>query len=73
MLSILDPGIITAALIFGPSKMTITSKMGADFGFSLIWIIVVAIFFMSVYTNMSARIVPDAGCHESISQFQQKT
>ena len=36
--------------------MTITSKMGADFGFSLIWIIVVAIFFMSVYTNMSARI-----------------
>lgn len=56
MLSILGPGIITAALIFGPSKMTITSKMGADFGFSLIWIIVVAIFFMSVYTNMSARI-----------------
>jgi len=56
MLSILGPGIITAALIFGPSKMTITSKMGADFGFNLIWIIVIAIFFMSVYTNMSARI-----------------
>ncbi|RXF70565.1 Nramp family divalent metal transporter [Arcticibacter tournemirensis] len=56
MLSVLGPGIITAALIFGPSKMTITSKMGADFGFDLIWIIVIAIFFMSVYTNMSTRI-----------------
>ncbi|WP_256012125.1 Nramp family divalent metal transporter [Desertivirga xinjiangensis] len=56
ILAILGPGIITAALIFGPSKMTITSKMGADFGFSLIWIIVIAIFFMSVYANMSARI-----------------
>jgi len=55
-LSILGPGIITAALIFGPSKMTITSKMGADYGFSLIWIIVVAICFMSVYANMSSRI-----------------
>lgn len=56
VLSILGPGIITAALIFGPSKMTITSKMGADYGFSLIWIIIVAIFFMSIYANMSSRI-----------------
>lgn len=55
-LSILGPGIITAALVFGPSKMTITSKMGADYGFALTWIIVVAIFFMMVFTNMSARI-----------------
>ena len=55
-LSILGPGIITASLIFGPSKMTITSKMGADYGFSLLWVIVVAIFFMMIYSKMSARI-----------------
>ncbi|NQD71426.1 Nramp family divalent metal transporter [Sphingobacterium shayense] len=55
-LSILGPGIVTAALVFGPSKMTITSKMGADYGFSLMWVIVVAIFFMRIFTNMSARI-----------------
>lgn len=47
---------ITAALVFGPSKVTITSKLGADFGFDLLWIIVVAIFFMVVFTAMSARI-----------------
>lgn len=47
---------ITAALVFGPSKVTITSKMGADFGFALTWIIVVAIFFMAVFTAMAARI-----------------
>lgn len=56
ILAILGPGIITASLIFGPSKMTITSKMGADYGFSLIWVIVVAIFFMMIYSKMSARI-----------------
>ncbi|PSR55522.1 divalent metal cation transporter [Adhaeribacter arboris] len=52
----LGPGIITAALVFGPSKMTITSKLGAVYGFSLLWIVVVAIFFMTIFTTMSARI-----------------
>lgn len=52
----LGPGIITAALVFGPSKMTITSKLGADYGFQLIWIIVIAILFMALFTNMGARI-----------------
>jgi manganese transport protein len=52
----LGPGMITAALVFGPSKVTITSKLGADFGFELLWIIVVAIFFMVVFTAMAARI-----------------
>jgi manganese transport protein len=52
----LGPGLITAALVFGPSKMTITSKLGAEYGFSLVWIIVVAIFFMIVFTSMAARI-----------------
>jgi manganese transport protein len=52
----LGPGMITAALVFGPSKVTITSKLGADYGFDLLWIIVVAIFFMVVFTAMSARI-----------------
>lgn len=52
----LGPGIITAALVFGPSKMTITSKMGADFGYSLLWVVVVAIFFMIIFTRMSTRI-----------------
>tara|TARA_R100001369_G_scaffold92610_1_gene138702 strand:- start:5684 stop:6907 length:1224 start_codon:yes stop_codon:yes gene_type:complete len=55
-LLILGPGIITAALVFGPSKMTITSKMGADYSYNLLWVIVIAIFFMMVFTTMGARI-----------------
>jgi len=50
------PGIITAAVVFGPSKMTITSKMGAAYGNSLLWVIVIPILFMAVYTAMAARI-----------------
>lgn len=55
-LGVLGPGMITAALVFGPSKVTITSKLGAEYGFELLWIIVVAIFFMVIFTAMSARI-----------------
>ena len=52
----LGPGMITAALVFGPSKLTITSKLGAVYGYSLLWIVIVAIFFMGVFTAMSTRI-----------------
>jgi manganese transport protein len=52
----LGPGIITAAVVFGPSKITITSKMGAEYGYSLLWIVVVAIYFMIVFTSMADRI-----------------
>jgi Mn2+/Fe2+ NRAMP family transporter len=47
---------ITAALVFGPSKLTITSKLGAVYGYSLLWIVVVAILFMAVFTAMATRI-----------------
>jgi manganese transport protein len=52
----LGPGLITAALVFGPSKMTITSKLGSEYGFSLIWIVVISVFFMFIFTSMAARI-----------------
>ncbi len=55
-LGVVGPGMITAALVFGPSKVTITSKLGADYGFDTMWIIAVAIFFMVIFTAMSARI-----------------
>jgi len=55
-LGAIGPGIITAAIIFGPSKMTITSKLGANYGFSMIWLIVVAIYFLILFTSMAGRI-----------------
>lgn len=50
------PGIITAAIVFGPSKITITSKMGASYGYDLLWVVAAAILFMIVYTGMATRI-----------------
>ncbi len=55
-LSSIIPGILTLAVVFGPSKITITTKLGSEFGYSMLWIIVVAIFFMAVFTAISSRI-----------------
>lgn len=52
----LAPGLVTAAIVFGPSKITITSKMGAMYGYDLLWVIVIAIFFMVVFTGIASRI-----------------
>jgi manganese transport protein len=52
----LGPGIIIAAVIFGPSKITIITILGASYNYSLLWIVVIAIFFMIVFMHMSSRI-----------------
>lgn len=52
----IGPGLIVGALVFGPSKLTITSKIGANFGYNLLWIIILAIFFMAIYTIIAERI-----------------
>ncbi|MDR2915924.1 MAG: Nramp family divalent metal transporter [Tannerella sp.] len=52
----IGPGLIVGALVFGPSKLTITSKIGANFGYDLLWIIIIAIFFMAIFTIIAERI-----------------
>lgn len=53
---VVGPGIITAALVFGPGSLTITSKLGAQFGYRLWWVILLAVPLMIVYTELGARL-----------------
>ncbi|WP_207508750.1 Nramp family divalent metal transporter [Telluribacter humicola] len=52
----LGPGIITAALVFGPGSLTLASKIGSLYAYQLLWVGIVAAFFMIVFTRMAARI-----------------
>jgi len=52
----LGPGLITAALIFGPGSLTVTTKLGAGFGFKLLWVIPLLVVFMIAYTGMASRV-----------------
>lgn len=52
----LGPGLITAALIFGPGSLTVGTKLGAGFGYKLLWVIPILIILMIAYTGMASRI-----------------
>lgn len=52
----LGPGLITAALVFGPGSLTVMSKLGAIYGYDLLWVLVVTTVLMMAFTAMGARI-----------------
>lgn len=51
----IGPGLIIASVALGPGSVTTASKIGAEFGYSLIWIVVIASAAMMMYTVMAAR------------------
>lgn len=56
LLSSIGPAFITAALVFGPGSIATASSMGASFGYSLLWVPVVATVLMLCFVNMGVRI-----------------
>jgi manganese transport protein len=52
----IGPGLITACVVIGPGSIMTSSKTGATYGYSLSWIVVVAVLFMLVYTALGAKI-----------------
>jgi len=67
----LGPGIITAALVFGPGSLTVTSKLGAQYGYQLWWVVLMAVGFMIVFTEMGARLGM-ASSASSLAIIQQR-
>src|SRR5699024_5297176 len=47
---------ITAALVFGPGSLTLTSKLGSLYGYDLLWVLVISTLLMLSFTSMGARI-----------------
>ncbi len=54
-IKLVGPGFIIASLVLGPGSLTVSSKIGASFGYSFLWVIVIAIIPMVTYTSMAAR------------------
>ena len=55
-LKYLGPALITSALVVGPGSLTLASKIGAIYGYQLIWILIVTVIFMMIYNEISMRI-----------------
>jgi Mn2+/Fe2+ NRAMP family transporter len=52
----LGPGLITACVVIGPGSILTSSNVGGRYGYSLSWVVVVAVVFMLVYMSMGARL-----------------
>ena len=53
--ALIGPAFVTAAVVLGPGSITTASRMGADFGYSLVWLMPLVCLFMCCYTAMGAR------------------
>jgi NRAMP (natural resistance-associated macrophage protein)-like metal ion transporter len=49
------PGFIIASVVLGPGSITVASRIGSEYGYAFLWVIVLATIFMITYTSMAAR------------------
>lgn len=52
----LGPAIIVAAVVCGPGSILTSSKVGAQFGYSMIWALAIAVILMIGTTALAARL-----------------
>lgn len=52
----IGPGLITACVVIGPGSILTSSRVGATYGYSMAWVVVLAVVFMLTYVTMAARI-----------------
>ena len=69
-LKAIGPGAIVAAAFIGPGTLTVASKAGGHFGYSLLWAVAFSTFACLVLQEMSARlgVVAQLGVGESITK-----
>ena len=51
----MGPGWIVAAACLGPGSITTSSKIGSDYGYAFLWIVVLSAVGMGTYMSMAAR------------------
>jgi manganese transport protein len=52
----IGPGLVTAAVVLGPGTIVASSRAGAESGYGLVWVLVIAAGFMMAFTAMGARL-----------------
>ena len=55
LFAVIGPGFIIASVVLGPGSITVSSKIGASYGYSLLWVIIFSGLAMGMYTFMAGR------------------
>ncbi len=57
----IGPALITACVVFGPGSLVISARVGATYGYDLLWLLVLTGLLMGAFMTMSARAGVTAG------------
>lgn len=52
----IGPGLITACVVIGPGSIVTSSTVGAQHGYSLLWIVVIAVIFQLTFMTLASRL-----------------
>lgn len=52
----IGPGLITACVVIGPGSIMTSSKIGANDGYAMLWVVVVSVAFMMLFTTLGAKL-----------------
>jgi Mn2+/Fe2+ NRAMP family transporter len=52
----LGPAIITACLVLGPGSLLVSSNVGSQYGYSMLWVLIFTGILMGTYLTMAVRI-----------------
>ena len=52
----LGPALITACVVFGPGSLLISANVGANYGYELLWLLILTAILMGTFLTMGARI-----------------
>ncbi len=50
------PGLITACVVIGPGSITTSSQVGAKYGYSTLWVVIISVVMMLTFMTMAARL-----------------
>jgi len=50
------PGLITACVVIGPGSILTSSQVGASQGYSLSWVVLIAVLFMMLFASLGAKL-----------------
>ena len=52
----IGPSLITACVVIGPGSILTSSTVGANYGYAMLWVVVVSVLFMLLYMTLGAKL-----------------
>lgn len=52
----IGPGLITACVVVGPGSIMTSSTVGANAGYSMLWVVIISVAFMLMYMTLGAKL-----------------